>query len=326
MFYDDIKNFSRQLDYKPEIINAAALKKRKHKFFVVAGMGGSRLPAMLLKTWKPGLPLSIHNDYGLPQFLNDLKHTLFIASSYSGNTEETCDFFQAAGRKNLPRAVVAFGGKLLALAQKEGIPYIKLPEPELQPRMAVGLNLLAILKLLGEKKALSQVGDSARSLRPLALRATGQNLAAKLYGKIPIIYSSIRNAPVAYSWKVKFNETAKIPAFTNVVPELNHNEMNGFGTTKTTKGFSDKFHFIFLRDAADHPKILKRMEMLKKLYEKRGFPIEMAALNGKNVFQKIFSSLVLADWTTYYLAGKYKVDPERVPVVEEFKRLMIREL
>ncbi|MDP2650929.1 MAG: SIS domain-containing protein, partial [bacterium] len=89
-----------------------------------------------------------------------------------------------------------------------------------------------------------------------------------------------------------------------------------------TRELSEKIHFIFLKDGDDHPKIKKRMEVLAKLYRDRGLPVLALELGGTTRLHKIFSSLILADWTAYHLALKYNVEPEQVPMVEEFKKLI----
>ena len=98
--------------------------------------------------------------------------------------------------------------------------------------------------------------------------------------------------------------------------------MTGFDVKETTKNLSQKFCFILLEDKTDHPRIQKRMEILKKLYEDRKLPVIEIQLNGKNVLDKIFRSLILADWTSYHTAKLYNVEPEAVPMVEEFKKLI----
>ena len=139
---------------------------------------------------------------------------------------------------------------------------------------------------------------------------------------MPIIYSSFKNGSLAQNWKIKFNETTKISAFCNVFPELNHNEMTGFDLVDKTKHLSDKFHFIFMRDSKDNPRIIKRMEITKKLFEDRGFGVEYVDISGENVWHKIFSTLLVADWTSFHLAKHYGTAPEQVPMVEEFKKLI----
>jgi hypothetical protein len=80
---------------------------------------------------------------------------------------------------------------------------------------------------------------------------------------------NIPNLSLIYIWKIKLNETGKIPAFFNVLPELNHNEMTSFDITDSTRELGDKFHFLIIKDTKDKPKILKRMEVLEKLYKNR---------------------------------------------------------
>lgn len=325
MIYDDIKNLNKQFEYKPEIENAARLKK--YKKFIVAGMGGSGLGADILKAWRPDFPLIVWNDYGLPAFakVSADKPPLVIAVSYSGNTEETISVFLEAQKRRVPVAAIAAGGKLIRLAQKYKTPYVEMPDIHIQPRLSVPMQIKALLKLMGEKAALSEVGELAQTLRPGRFEHSGRDLAKRLYGNVPIIYSSSRNAPIARNWKVKFNETGKIPTFSNVVPEMNHNELTGFDVKHTTEPLSKHFHFIFLKDGEDNQRIMKRMNVMERLLGERGFKIEVVLLHDHDKpFLKIFQMLALADWTAYYTAKMYNVDPEEVPLVEEFKKLIGR--
>ena|SRR3989344_8216810 len=316
-----IKNFPEQFEFQPKVENAGKLKRCNA--FAVAGMGGSNLAAGLLKIWNPKLNLIQHRDYGLPELPKaELEKTLLIASSYSGNTEETIDSFKTALKKKMPAAVIAVGGRLLELAKKYKAPYIQMPNAGIQPRMALGFNLRALLKLAGNAKGLKESENLKSSLKSNEYERAGKVLAKKLKGHIPAIYTSAANAAIGYNWKIKFNETGKIPAFANVFPELNHNEMTGFDSKDKTRELSQKFFFLFLKDPADHPRILKRMNVTERLYRERGFPAEVLILNGKNTFQKIFSSLLIADWTAYYAAQEYGVEAEQVPMIEEFKRLI----
>lgn len=319
MMYEAIKNFHTQFAYQPEIQNAGAFA-RKNKF-VVVGLGGSHLAADLLKRWKPSLDLVIHSDYGLPA-IDDLNERLIICSSYSGNTEEVLDAFRRATEKKLSVLVVSVGGTLLSSAKEKSIPYIQILDTGIQPRSALGFSLKALLMAMGEEDALKTVGGLSATLKPENLEAEGKELAKKLKDFIPVIYASNQNKGIVYNWKIKFNETGKIPAFYNVLPELNHNEMTGFDRQNRTKNLSDKFYFVFLKDNDDDPRIQRRMEILQKLYENRGLPIIELKLKGRNVFEKVFSSLILADWAAYYTAEEYGVESEQVPMVEQFKKLI----
>lgn len=323
MILEDIKNYAKQFDYVPMVENAAKLKK--YKKFIVCGMGGSHLAADILKAWHPEVDIIVWSNYGLPLLTDaELKERLVILSSYSGGTEETLEAFNAARTKRLSMAVIATRGKLISLAEKNNVPYVQLPDFHQQPRMATGLSLMAMLALMGERAWMAEAKTLATQLHPNREELRGKDLAKKLHASIPIIYASARNAAIAYNWKIKFNETGKIPAFQNVVPELNHNEMTGFDTKTKTISLSNHFHFVFIKDGADNPRIIKRMSVMEKLFKDRGFKVEVIFLQGKTEIHKIFNTLILADWTAYHTAKLYGVDPEQVPMVEEFKKLIGR--
>ncbi|MBI4714323.1 bifunctional phosphoglucose/phosphomannose isomerase [Candidatus Uhrbacteria bacterium] len=319
MMSTSIKNFPKQFSYDPVTYNYSLPTTHYSHYFVI-GMGGSHLAADLAKIWNPQLPLTIVSDYGLPPEVT--KKDLVIASSYSGNTEETIDGLKIALKKKLPVVVIAVGGKLIALAKKNNLPYIQLPDTGIQPRSALGFSLRALLKIVGDERGLLESKKLAKTLDPIKFEKAGKTLAKKLEGRVPVIYSSLKNSAIAYNWKIKLNETGKIPAFYNVLPELNHNEMNGFDAQPSTKQLCNKFHFIFLKDKKDHPRVQKRMAILERLYRNRGLPVEISELQGKTVFEKMFSSLVLADWTAVYIAKHFGLESEQVPMVEEFKKLM----
>jgi glucose/mannose-6-phosphate isomerase len=319
MMYEAIKNFNKQFEYNPVIENEDKLAQ--HNKFIVVGMGGSHLAAGLLKIWKPGLDLIIHRDYGLPAVsAEELKKSLIILSSYSGNTEEVISAFESAREKDLSMAVISIGGKLIELAVENGAPFAQMPDTGIQPRSALGYSLQALLKIIGERDAFEQAGKLSDTLNPSEYEEQGKALAEKLKGKAPIIYSSNKNMQIAYNWKIKFNETGKIPAFFNVFPELNHNEMTSFDVKDSSRQLSSKFHFIILKDKNDHPRIIKRMEVLERLYRDRGLRVEAIELGEQTIFFNIFSSLILADWAAYYTAKLYGLEPEKVAVIEEFKR------
>lgn len=321
MMEQAIKNFARQFAFEPSVENGRSLKPSRR--FLVVGMGGSHLAADIIKTYDPKIDLYIHRDYGVPKFSPDvLNESLIICSSYSGNTEEVISAFSEAVSKKLNLAAISVGGRLIELAQQDSVPFVKMPDTGIQPRSALGFSLRGLLKLMGQDEALAQTSRLAATLDPLSFKQRGEALARRIFGKVPVVYSSQRNFSVAYNWKIKFNETGKIPAFYNVFPELNHNEMSGFDLKEATRPLASRFHFIFLKDASDHPRLQNRMQVLEGQLKQRGLGVESLELKGDDVFYKIFSSLVLADWTALATAEKYGLDPERVPMIEEFKKLI----
>lgn len=322
MMNQAIKDFPKQFSYAPRTFFGKLPKRYTHT--IVAGMGGSHLAADLLKSFDPTLSLTIHKDYGLP-FVKprDKKDTLLIASSYSGNTEETIDALKCAQKQGIDCAAISVGGELKKRASRFHIPYVELPRTGIQPRSALGLSLKALLHLMKKKNLLLEVSHLAHTLNAARLETAGKKLALSLRRFVPIIYTSLANEAIGYNWKIKFNETGKIPAFYNVLPELNHNEMTGFDVIAKTKKLSAPFHFLFLTDPSDHPRTAKRMDVLKRLYRARDLPVTTLGLRGTSRWEMIFSSLLLADWTAYHTAQVYGAEPEHVPMVEEFKKLVL---
>ncbi|MDP3901081.1 MAG: bifunctional phosphoglucose/phosphomannose isomerase [bacterium] len=317
---DAILGFSEQFAFDPVVEGGKLSKKEK---FVLAGMGGSHLAGDILKSFNPFLDIVIHRDYGLPALRDsDLRERLFIASSYSGQTEEAISSFQVAQEKKLLLCAVSMGGRLLELAREHKVPFVQLPDTGIQPRSALGLSYLAILKVMGREEELTEAKKIGGALDPLSLEDEGRELASWLEGRVPVIYASERNSSLAYNWKVRLNETAKIPAFFNVFPELNHNEMTGFDVQEGTEKLASRFAFLILRDTNDHPKIQKRMEILKKLYEERGFPVLSLNIQRDSVLERVFTSILLADWTALALAEHYGTDPDEIPMVQQFKDMV----
>lgn len=293
---------------------------RRPKAVLVCGMGGSALPADILNMWleaqKSTLSVHIHSDYGLPYHV-DKKH-LVICIAYSGNTEETLTAFEEARRKNLKIAAITSDGRLAELCQKYKIPLAKIPAG-FQPRMAIGFQFAALMKILANcqliKNNLKNISNLENLLKPGLSENQGKKLAKKLKGGIPLIYTSEKLKALARIWKIKFNENSKIPAFYNYFPELNHNEMVGF-----TQNGEKRLHVIILKNSTDHSRNLKRMELTAEILKKKGVMVDIIDIKGYNILDKIFSSILLADWTSYYLALEYGVDPTPVKIVEEFKK------
>ncbi len=317
MMEQAIKDFPKQFKFRPRIEGG---KVKKYKKFLVCGMGGSGLASNILQSVVPQLDITIHKDYGLP--VGDWRRALVVIVSYSGSTEEALRVLEEAKQAGLSVAVVTTGETLLDRAKQYGYPYIQIPNTGIQPRMATGFVYLSLLKLAKQNEFLRAGRDLAKTLGHHDEEARGRELAMTLRDAVPIIYATTRNFPLAYIWKIKFNETGKIPAFYNIIPELNHNEMNGLDVKDTTRGLSEKFHFIFLKDSEDLQKNQTRMDVTTKLYQDRGLKVTTLALSGEKRQERIFSALILGDWTAHYIAQGYGLDSEQVPMIQEFKKLI----
>jgi glucose/mannose-6-phosphate isomerase len=280
---------------------------------IFCGMGGSGLPGEILKSYfNPRVPVVLVKDYLLPAWANG--NTLVFVISYSGNTEETLDCYKQARAQKCKIVCLSSGGKLRELAFGDRVSHIMVPAG-LQPREAIGYQTLPLLNVLHQARILKtdELQDVVGVLQQ-DHKANAITIADKLYPKIPVIYASTQLEAVAKAWKVKINETAKIPAICNVFPELNHNEMVGFTNAK------EEYFFVIITDKDDHPRIKRRMEVTKQLLQAKDFPVLQLRLSGPNKLARMFSALLLGSYVSYFLALQQGVDPTPIEMVDELKR------
>lgn len=296
---------------------------------VVTGMGGSALAALLVKSWQKDtlvMPFEVVRTYDLPAYVDD--QTLVIASSYSGNTEETLSGLAQARQRGAQVAVIASGGMLLEQAQAYDIAYVQLPG-NLQPRMAVIYNLRALVALLSHFGVISAhlLDEIAATSDWLAQETsnwvsdttTDKNYAKQLaltaVGKTPVIYAGSVMAPVAYKWKISWNENAKNVAFWNELPEFNHNEFMGWTSHPVEKPFA-----VFdLVSTFEHPQILKRFTVSDRLLSGKRPKATTVPLAGDTIIAQMLWGSILADFVSIYVAILNGVNPTPVPLIEKLK-------
>lgn len=283
---------------------------------VILGMGGSGIVADLTATLMRGQKIPVHvvRDYALPGFVN--KDSLVIAVSYSGRTEETIAACREAIEREAKVVGVSSGGDIQALCQK----HIKIPEG-LQPRAALGYLLLPVLGLLSNSKLIEisheDITEALTILSNVAeFRQRGQTIVKLLKGRIPIIYASELMRPIAMRWKTQFNENAKVPAFYNAFPEMNHNELCSYESMKR-----EEMAVLLLKDPQDHERIRKRMDICREMMKQTVDVIEVAP-RGKSLLARMLSFIYLGDWASYYAAIERKVDPTPVHIIQKLKREM----
>lgn len=297
---------------------------------VVLGMGGSALAALVAKTWLDGemiVPFEVVRDYTLPQYVDF--NTLVIASSYSGNTEETLAGLKQARQKNAQVAIIAAGGKLVDAAKEHDIAHVILPLG-MQPRMALICGLRAVVALLGHFGIVSYdrfaeiaevsdwLGEQTKQWTPDV--STDKNLAKQLallsVGKTPVFYAGPLMAPVAYKWKISWNENAKNVAFWNAYPEFNHNEFMGWASHPVEKPFA-----VFdLVSNFEHPRILKRIELSDRLLSGRRPKAHTVTVEGDSIIAQLLWGCILADFASSYTAILNGVDPTPVALIEKLKQ------
>jgi glucose/mannose-6-phosphate isomerase len=176
-------------------------------------------------------------------------------------------------------------------------------------------TVLSILRNVGLLDVLESLDDVACWLDGLDLSEDGRRLAEFLHGRIPVIYTTSEyEAGVARTWRIKFNENAKIPALYGCLPEANHNEIMGFPA-----GSGHPISFVFLTDENADPRIQKRFPLTAELLTRNGYPVQTHPMVGDTPLRKALHSLMLADWTSYHLARLRGVDPITIPDIQQFK-------
>jgi len=312
--YEVLLSFPKQIEKAMKLgkkINIKDVDK-----IVVAGMGGSGMGGEILKDYlELKIPIFVNKHYGLPEFVNS--HTLVFVVSYSGNTEETISAYRAALRKGCKIVAITSGGKLEGLCEQQGKFCVKVPSG-IQPRASLGYLFFPMLNVLSGSGLIDDQNEYVKGLvkvlKKEVFREKGKKLAKRMADKVPLIYASDRFKSVVYRWKCELNENAKVHAFYNIIPEMNHNEMVGF---TSLKGY---YYAVIIKDESDLPQVRKRMDLTKEIIRKSGVDVIEIGITGGCLLTKLFSAIYIGDWASYYLALEYETDPSPVDVIEEFKK------
>lgn len=297
---------------------------------VVTGLGGSAIGGDLLRVYGSGrlsVPVVVNRDYVLPQFVGP--QTLVFAVSYSGNTEETLSAYREARERGARLVVLTTGGRLKEMALADGVPVITVPAG-IAPRAATGYLFIPTLAVLSRMGMLSGVEAGVEELSrhlqflrekykpevPLDENPAKQ-MAANFHNRIPVIWgASGTTEVVAQRWKGQVNENAKAPAYWNVFPELNHNELVGF---QYPPELLQRLYIVILRDPRDHPRVVLRYAVTREIMEKAVAGVTEVTATGRDGLARLYSLIYLGDYASIYLAFLYGVDPGPVKVIDRLK-------
>lgn len=302
------------------------------KQVVIAGMGGSAIGADLLAAYSlPAcpVPVFVHRDYGLPAFARG-PDTLVVASSHSGNTEETLDAFEVALARGCHILAVCTGGELKRRANANGIPVWQF-EHRGQPRAAVGFSfglLLACFARLAlvtnperdlrEALAAMRSQQETLSVEVPAAQNPAKRLAGQLVGCWVNVYAAGMLTPVARRWKGQVNELAKAGAGFEVLPEADHNALAGLKNPDVLR----QTITLFLQSPSDHPRNRKRLELTRQWFINAGLRNDVHMARGNSPLAHIWTALHFGDYLAYYLATTYAADPTPVEALESFKKAL----
>lgn len=301
---------------------------------IVLGMGGSAIGGDLVRTLvarESRVPIEVVRDYCLPAYVGP--RTLAIASSYSGNTEETLASFALARAAGAKLVATTTGGELLRRCRAFGLPVFQFSYQS-QPRAALGYSVAPLLRFLHAAGIIDdksdEVQESVRVLEEMRARLgpssqsadnPAKKLARDLHGRLAIIYGAGLTAEVARRWKGQINENGKALAAYDVLPELNHNSVVGYDFPV---GLPDQIRVVFLLPRALQPRVAERVGVTQELLRRRGIPFHALNSEGESGLAQVMSTVYLGDWTSYYLALLNGVDPTPVKAIDFLKERMAR--
>ncbi|MGM0506316.1 MAG: bifunctional phosphoglucose/phosphomannose isomerase [Bacteroidota bacterium] len=293
----------------------------------LAGMGGSAIGADLIRSYaapSSRRPVHVNRSYTVPGWVGE--STLFVACSYSGNTEETLSALAEAKERGAQIVAVTSGGELLLQASKEGFGYVRIPGG-LPPRAALAYSFVPLFRLFSELGELPE-GDEVLDVTADQLErqsellsdpahSQARTLALDLRDTLPIIYTGPDLLEsVGVRWRCQFEENAKTLAYGNTIPEMNHNEVVGWEQVAHLTG---RLSMIQLEDEQDHPKVVQRARIVREMLDDRVVHSTLLASAGPNRLARQFSLIQLGDWVSYYLAVEQGVDPTPIAPIDLLK-------
>lgn len=304
---------------------------------VIGGMGGSAIAGDLAadlvartaisSTPRSNLPIVVVRDLRFPFQLDE--GTLFIACSYSGNTEETRALFNQAVQGKAKTIAISGGGKLSQLAGDFGVPLLNIDVVS-EPRTAVAYNLMLILGVLRGFGMLgldeTQVSQAIRSVTENAsiwaedvpaAENPAKGLAMELKDKLIIVYGSGLFSGMARRWKSQFNENSKVWSFYETLPELLHNSVEAFASPLGQPTVA-----LILEPGAGNSGHARHNQVVSKTLAHHNIPIKRVCGDGPSPLAQILNTLLLGDYVSYYLALLRGVDPSPNPSIDASKELL----
>ncbi len=296
---------------------------------VLLGMGGSAIAGDMLRLLlqrESAVPVFNVRQYDLPPCVNE--GTLVIASSFSGDTEETLTAFDQALATRAKKLAITTGGRLLATARANGVPVFAY-EFQGEPRAALGWSLMPLLataQKLGLMQGLdSDVEEALATMEGLqeqigeAVPAAGneaKQVAQRLHGKLPVIYGAGLLTEVAHRWKTQLNESAKAWSFYEELPEADHNAIIGY---ELPREITRQTAAVFLQSDLIHTRVRLRYDFTKGMLEKAGADVLTVEARGRSALAQMLSAVLFGDYVSYYLAVLNGVDPTPTTVIDNLK-------
>lgn len=317
-----IKEFPQNITDAIQIASASSLRSPKSGIqnIVICGMGGSGIGGKIVAEWLQPfspVPVVILNDYTLPAFVSE--NSLVIGSSYSGNTEETLEALEAAHKKKATLIGICSGGKLKSFCTTNEYDFIEVPGGN-PPRSAIAFSIVQLTYIFQHYKFipsefLQNLQNSVALIKQKesTIHSIGKEIANFLFGKVGVIYALAGYEGVAVRARQQFNENSKFLCWHHIIPEMNHNELVGWG------GGDDRFAVLSLLTKDSHPRNLKRYQINKEVFGSKASGVFEVEAIGNNAVEHSIYLIHLLDWASYYLCQLNKVDIMDIQVIDHLK-------
>lgn len=293
---------------------------REFSNIVITGLGGSGIGGKIVSQLveeQCDVPIIVNNTYDIPSFVSS--ESLVIASSFSGNTEETLIALEQAQAKGAEIAVITSGGKMLEIANANHYNHIILPEGD-SPRAMLMYSLVQQFYLLNhygiiDKTFVNELKASVKLLSDhlVGIKVEAKSIAEKLLGKTAVLYSEAKYEGVTIRFRQQLNENSKVLCWHHVLPEMNHNELVGWA------GGKNEYAVIMFRNEDDFYRTQRRMEITKEVVEKYTKDYIEVFSKGESRIQRSLYLILLGDWVSVYLSELRKVDAKEVHVIAHLK-------
>ncbi|MCW3084870.1 MAG: Bifunctional phosphoglucose/phosphomannose isomerase [Bacteroidetes bacterium] len=317
-----VANFSKQLAEAISIGNNAKLSASENKIsnVLICGLGGSGIGGSIvteLVSANATVPINVTKGYFIPAYVNE--NTLVIISSYSGNTEETLNCMELAIAKKAKITSITSAGKVLEISKAKNLDCIVVPGG-MPPRSCLGYSLTQLFFILGFHKIISinYKADLEAAIKLIDAEETGiiaeaSAIAAKLKGKIPVIYATTNNEGIAIRFRQQLNENSKVLCWHHIIPEMNHNELVGW----TEK--NDNLSVLIFLDRDEYTRNLARVDINKEVIKKYAAAITEVYSKGNSVIEKAIYFIHLGDWVSIALGELRGADLMEVNVINHLK-------
>ena len=291
---------------------------------VIAGLGGSGIGGNLVEALMASglkVPVTVSKTYTVPNFIS--ANTLFIACSFSGNTEETLQALEVVQSKGAKVFCVTSGGKLLEFAQSNGYDYAQIPNEAPCPRAFLGYSLTQLLYAfkgygLSDTEFETAYTETLQLLDTdmAGIQAKAKDLAEAFYNHLPVVYADTHFGGVITRFQQQVNENSKQLCHAHVFPEMNHNELVGWESGDTIR---EKAAVLLIRSGLDHERVKIRMDICKPIFEERAAKVLELHAKGESLITQSYYLIHLLDWVSFYLAEKNGVDPFQVNIIMHLK-------